>query len=299
MFIAGEAGVGKTRLANEAAARAAAGGARVLTGECLALAEGELPFAPLVAALRPLAPRASPRRAGVDPGPRGARPAAAGARRHDRAAVRRRLGASGADRPIPPVRRDAAPALASRRAGARRPAAGGPPLGGSLHPRLHLLPDPKRAWRPPPGGVHLPQRRAPPPPPAAPVPRRGGAARAGRADRAGPAHARRARRARCRHPRRASVRCPGRRPSPPLRRQPLLRRGAARGVEHGRGGPGHATGRDHGPDRGPVSSRAADAAGRGGGRPACRLPPVRGRHRPERRRRAGRGAARVRRRGTC
>ncbi len=54
VFIAGEAGVGKTRLANEAAARAAAGGARVLTGECLALAEGELPFAPLVAALRPL-----------------------------------------------------------------------------------------------------------------------------------------------------------------------------------------------------------------------------------------------------
>ena len=54
VFIAGEAGGGKTRLATEAASRAQAGGALVLTGECLALAEGELPFAPIVAALRPL-----------------------------------------------------------------------------------------------------------------------------------------------------------------------------------------------------------------------------------------------------
>ena len=54
VFIAGEAGGGKTRLATEAASRAEGEGARVLTGECLALAEGELPFAPLVAALRPL-----------------------------------------------------------------------------------------------------------------------------------------------------------------------------------------------------------------------------------------------------
>ena len=54
VFVAGEAGVGKTRLATEAAHRAEDEGARVLTGECLALAEGELPFAPLVAALRPL-----------------------------------------------------------------------------------------------------------------------------------------------------------------------------------------------------------------------------------------------------
>jgi DNA-binding NarL/FixJ family response regulator len=54
VFIAGEAGGGKTRLAIEAASRAEGEGARVLTGECLALAEGELPFAPIVAALRPL-----------------------------------------------------------------------------------------------------------------------------------------------------------------------------------------------------------------------------------------------------
>jgi len=54
VFVAGEAGGGKTRLAAEAADRAATDGAMVLTGECLALAEGELPFAPIVAALRPL-----------------------------------------------------------------------------------------------------------------------------------------------------------------------------------------------------------------------------------------------------
>jgi DNA-binding CsgD family transcriptional regulator/tetratricopeptide (TPR) repeat protein len=54
VFVAGEAGGGKTRLAMEASRRAEADGALILTGECLALAEGELPFAPLVAALRPL-----------------------------------------------------------------------------------------------------------------------------------------------------------------------------------------------------------------------------------------------------
>jgi DNA-binding CsgD family transcriptional regulator/tetratricopeptide (TPR) repeat protein len=53
-FVTGEAGVGKTRLVREFAERATGEGARVLIGECLALAEGELPFAPLVGALRPL-----------------------------------------------------------------------------------------------------------------------------------------------------------------------------------------------------------------------------------------------------
>ena len=54
-FVAGESGVGKTRLLSELEARAAASGARVLCGECVELGEGELPYAPLVAALRPLA----------------------------------------------------------------------------------------------------------------------------------------------------------------------------------------------------------------------------------------------------
>jgi predicted ATPase len=54
VIVAGEAGVGKTRLAREACARAADAGARVLWGGCVPLDAGELPYAPLVAALRPL-----------------------------------------------------------------------------------------------------------------------------------------------------------------------------------------------------------------------------------------------------
>ena len=53
-FVAGESGVGKSRLVSELSARAKAGGARTLCGECVELGEGELPYAPLVAALRPL-----------------------------------------------------------------------------------------------------------------------------------------------------------------------------------------------------------------------------------------------------
>src|SRR5262249_12913777 len=50
-----ESGVGKTRLLAEFEARAADSGARILHGECLDLGEGELPYAPLLAALRPVA----------------------------------------------------------------------------------------------------------------------------------------------------------------------------------------------------------------------------------------------------
>ncbi|HEV7752205.1 MAG TPA: AAA family ATPase [Baekduia sp.] len=53
-FVAGESGVGKTRLLNELVGGAEQLGARVLTGECVELGDGELPYAPLVGALRPL-----------------------------------------------------------------------------------------------------------------------------------------------------------------------------------------------------------------------------------------------------
>ena len=53
-FVAGESGVGKTRLLNELVERAREDGARVLSGECVELGEGELPYAPLIGALRPL-----------------------------------------------------------------------------------------------------------------------------------------------------------------------------------------------------------------------------------------------------
>jgi DNA-binding CsgD family transcriptional regulator/tetratricopeptide (TPR) repeat protein len=54
-FVAGDSGVGKTRLVDELAARAKAAGGRVLTGDCVELGEGELPYAPIVTALRALA----------------------------------------------------------------------------------------------------------------------------------------------------------------------------------------------------------------------------------------------------
>jgi ATP/maltotriose-dependent transcriptional regulator MalT len=53
-FVAGDSGVGKTRLISELAARARSSGARVLSGDCVELGEGELPYAPVVAALRAL-----------------------------------------------------------------------------------------------------------------------------------------------------------------------------------------------------------------------------------------------------
>ena len=54
MLIGGEAGVGKSRLVSEFAARARRRGARVLTGGCLELGTDGLPFAPFTAVLREL-----------------------------------------------------------------------------------------------------------------------------------------------------------------------------------------------------------------------------------------------------
>jgi DNA-binding CsgD family transcriptional regulator/tetratricopeptide (TPR) repeat protein len=59
-FVVGESGVGKSRLVAELEARATADGARVLSGECVELGEGELAYAPLVTALRPLVRDADP-----------------------------------------------------------------------------------------------------------------------------------------------------------------------------------------------------------------------------------------------
>jgi DNA-binding CsgD family transcriptional regulator/tetratricopeptide (TPR) repeat protein len=53
-FVSGESGVGKSRLLNELLERAHAAGGRCFGGECVELGDDELPYAPLVAALRPL-----------------------------------------------------------------------------------------------------------------------------------------------------------------------------------------------------------------------------------------------------
>jgi DNA-binding CsgD family transcriptional regulator len=53
-LVGGESGVGKSRLAEELTRHARASGARVLSGDCVELGENELPYAPLLTALRPL-----------------------------------------------------------------------------------------------------------------------------------------------------------------------------------------------------------------------------------------------------
>ena len=60
MLLGGEAGVGKTRLVEEAAARARAAGARVLAGSCIELGGEGLPFGPLAHAFRSLMRDTSP-----------------------------------------------------------------------------------------------------------------------------------------------------------------------------------------------------------------------------------------------
>jgi predicted ATPase len=54
-FVGGDSGVGKSRLVAEFERRARARGAQVLVGGCVDLGEAELPYAPLVTALRTLA----------------------------------------------------------------------------------------------------------------------------------------------------------------------------------------------------------------------------------------------------
>src|SRR6185312_5181507 len=60
VLLSGEAGVGKTRLVEEAAERAGAAGARVLTGSCIEMGGEGLPFGPLAHAFRSLMREASP-----------------------------------------------------------------------------------------------------------------------------------------------------------------------------------------------------------------------------------------------
>jgi DNA-binding CsgD family transcriptional regulator/tetratricopeptide (TPR) repeat protein len=54
VLVAGESGVGKSRLVDELKDRARSPDTLVLAGDCVDLGEGELPYAPLIGALRPL-----------------------------------------------------------------------------------------------------------------------------------------------------------------------------------------------------------------------------------------------------
>ena len=60
-LVIGEAGVGKTRLVREVSAAAEAAGAQVVTGGCVPLGSGTVPFAPIREAMRDLATRRTER----------------------------------------------------------------------------------------------------------------------------------------------------------------------------------------------------------------------------------------------
>ncbi len=59
-LVGGESGVGKSRLADELARHAREAGVRVLSGDCVELGDDELPYAPLLTALRPLVRQGDP-----------------------------------------------------------------------------------------------------------------------------------------------------------------------------------------------------------------------------------------------
>src|SRR5262245_57761769 len=60
VVVSGEAGVGKTRLLEEFAARAARHGARVLAGGCVEVSGAGLPYGPILEAVRELRDEATP-----------------------------------------------------------------------------------------------------------------------------------------------------------------------------------------------------------------------------------------------
>jgi predicted ATPase len=60
LLVAGEAGVGKTRLISALTGLAAEADVRVLSGGCIDLGEGSLPYAPVIEAFRGFVRRATP-----------------------------------------------------------------------------------------------------------------------------------------------------------------------------------------------------------------------------------------------
>src|SRR3954447_297321 len=169
-FIAGESGVGKTRLLQELERGALAAEARVVSGEGVSLGDDELPYAPIVAALRSLTRDGDPvldelasgtpaRVASALPPPPAPTPrrpqGAAGGGPRPPGAVARLRGAAAAARPARPPR--AGPARHR-----------GPALGRRLDARVPLLPRPQPALGARAARRVLSARRAAPPPPAAP-----------------------------------------------------------------------------------------------------------------------------------
>ena len=153
-----------------------------LRGDGVEQGDGELPYAPLLGALRPLvrehhpalrrAERGQPRPAGGPPA-RGSTTGAAWPSGDD------------AVRPVEAVRGAARAARPAQRVGTARADPRGHALGRSLDAHVRRLPGPQPAAGAGDAAADLPHRRAPPPPRAAAAAERARAARAGAADRAG------------------------------------------------------------------------------------------------------------------
>ena len=227
-LVAGESGVGKSRLAYELADVARATGARVLSGDCVELGEGELPYAPLVGALRRVAREGDPAPSTLCPRPSGAtsprscrHSAAARARRARRPS--RSVCSGHSWRCSTDVRRAAAAARDR-----------GPALGRQLDARVRPIPRPHALHRAHPGARHLPVRRAAPAAPAPPAAGRAGARPTGARCRARAAQPRRDGRAARGHPRQPRRPRAGRAALHAQRGQPAVHRGAAgRGASTG------------------------------------------------------------------
>ena len=182
VLIAGEAGIGKTRLVTEFSARAREGAARVLIGGSMQVGETGLPYAPVVGALRPLLRSLSRERLDELLGPGRAELA------HlvpDLAPVRDRSG--GTDGVVTSAAYQARlfEVLLEllRRLAEERPArarARGHPLGRCRQPRPPALPGPQRARGAAARARHVSLRRAPSASCPPPVARRAPAHRADR-----------------------------------------------------------------------------------------------------------------------
>ena len=70
VLIGGDSGVGKTRLVGEFERRLTGDSALILRGESIEHGDGELPYAPLLGALRPLVRRRHPALDALSPGSR-------------------------------------------------------------------------------------------------------------------------------------------------------------------------------------------------------------------------------------
>ena len=200
VLLSGDSGVGKTRLVGSSSAAPPTDGALVLRGEAVEQADGELPYAPLIGALRPLVASAIRRSTRLDAGSRAQLAALL-------PGLDEEAGASRRERPIRAGAAVRGAARAARRA--QRGAAGGPDarghaLGRSLDAHVRRLPRAQPALGAGGAAAQLPDRRAPSPSPAAAAALRARPARPRAPDRARAVRPRGARRGARGHPRRGA-----------------------------------------------------------------------------------------------